>query len=134
VKEYAGINIQWPWAGLLISGKKTVETRSYPIPSKHLGKTLAIIETPGKRRISSEKKVGARIIGLIVFSDCFRYTSKKEWLKDYPRHQVPENDPNYGFDPLRQKWGWVVKEVSPLASPRNAPKKRGIVFCTRCFV
>ena len=52
-----GLNVQAPWTGLLISGEKSVETRSYPLPKKYVGEKLALVETPGKsgsfkRRIS----------------------------------------------------------------------------------
>ena len=45
-----GINIQAPWAEAIVSGRKVIETRFYPMPRKWVGQPLAIIETPGKAR------------------------------------------------------------------------------------
>ena len=38
-----GINIQFPISQLILSGDKTVETRTYPIPERYLGVDLALI-------------------------------------------------------------------------------------------
>ena len=74
-----GVNIQWPWSELLLTGKKSVETRSYPLPEKYLGQWLAVIETPGphgKREAGIDK---ARITGKIMFSESFQYPTLSEW-------------------------------------------------------
>ena len=63
-----GINIQAPFAELLINLEKCVETRTYPLPLKYEGEELALIETPGKTG-----KFKARIIGTITFSHSFKY-------------------------------------------------------------
>lgn len=129
-----GINIQWPWSSLLLEGKKTIETRSYPIPEKHVGKTLAIIETPGPRGKREAGIVKARIIGTIVFASCKEYHSQEEWQSDEALHLVPTDDPQYQFTRNKPKWGWIVKQVSPLPKHASAPKKRGIVFATKCTI
>ena len=46
-KTIPGVNIRWPWSKLLLEGTKTVETRSYPLPTGFVGKEIAVIETPG---------------------------------------------------------------------------------------
>jgi hypothetical protein len=129
-----GINIQWPWSEMIVSGKKTVETRSYKLPDKFIGKRLAVIETPGprgKREAGIEK---ARIIGTVVFSGSFRYESKEDWLGDCGRHCVDAADRQFGFSQSKEKWGWTVAEASSFGEPMPAPVKRGIVFATLCSV
>ena len=109
-----GVNIQWPWSEMLLSGEKTVETRSYPLPKKYEGQWLAVIETPGprgKREAGIEK---ARITGKIKFSGSFQYLTRSEWAEDLARHCVKPNDPLFGFKNDKEKWGWIVHDVRKL--------------------
>lgn len=125
-----GLNIQAPWSQMILRGQKTVETRSYPLPDKHKGKMLAIIETPGK-----DKTLGkAKIIGLVVFSESFQYPSKEKWLNDIDRHRVQPSDPDYRFTNTKPRHGWVVHKVIPLKKSIQPPQKRGIVFASECII
>jgi hypothetical protein len=133
-KEISGLNIQWPWTRLILSGQKTVETRSYPLPKKYIGKELAIIETPGKEGRKSAGIIKAKIIGVVVFSESFVYENKDDWIEDYHRHRVNETDPTYGFSKEKPKWAWVIKNVRILPQPVPPPKKRGIIFAVGCKV
>lgn len=129
----SGINIQWPWSELIISGQKTIETRSYALPQKHLGKPLALIETPGKKG----KKAGvkeARIIGIVIFSQSYQYSNKEHWIKDKKHHLVSENDINFSFHSDKEKWAWVIQSIKKFPSPKKAPAKKGIVFANNCKV
>ncbi len=125
-----GINIQAPWSELIISGKKLVETRGYPIPEKYVGQSLAVIETPGKSR--SIKK--ARIIGIVKFGKPYKYQNKLHWTQERKLHLVEENDPAFFFSTEKEKWAWPVLMVKRLKKPLPVPAKRGIVFATRCKV
>lgn len=131
----AGINIQWPWSELLLAGKKTIETRTYPLPKKYERVELALIETPGPR---GKKEAGiekARIKGTIVFGKCFQYKSEGEWCKDASRHRVNAEDVQYSWKKRDHiVWGWEVLKVRRLRKQASPPKKRGIVFATSCRV
>ena len=128
-----GLNIQYPWSQLIVTGKKTVETRAYPIPLHLLNRELALIETPGrmgkKHGISS-----ARIIAIITFSNCFQYGSKEQWLNDKHRHRVALDDSQYTYTTKGSRWGWEISKVSPLQKPQEGPKRKGIVFTRECSV
>lgn len=124
-----GINIQAPWAELLVDGYKSVETRSYHIPQKYIGEELAIIETPGKKG-----KFKSRIIGTITFSHSFKYPDKQAWVDDYNRHKVTETDTLYGWHEDKPKYGWVVSRIKKYDNPIEAPRKKGIIFTTNCTV
>jgi len=133
-QKIAGINIQWPWSELIVSGKKVVETRGYPIPEKHRGKPLAIIETPGpngKRDAGIEK---ARIIAVVFFGDDFEYKSENEWRSDFSKHRVPTDNAQLKYKKGIPKWGWKVVKVIKLPRHIDPPKKRGIVFVNNCEV
>ena len=127
----SGINIQYPWSQLLVNGEKVIETRSYPIPEKFIGKPLAIIQTPGKFKNEVEKTM---IIGLIYFKHSKQYRSKKEWLSDYKNHLVKKDDPLYGWSKTKEKWGWVVEKVIKISPPISPPKKRGIMYVNNCII
>lgn len=133
-KTIPGVHIQWPWSQLILSGKKVVETRGYPIPHKHLGKPLALIETAGPLGKARGGIKSASIIGIVVFSECYRYESRAAWLRERKKHRVPATDTQFGFDEHKQKWAWVVERVEILKEPKPAPKRRGIVFASACNV
>ena len=124
-----GINIQAPWAYLLIDGSKSVETRSYPIPKKYEGVELALIETPGKSR-----KFKSRIIGTITFSHSFEYKDENDWKNDFNRHKVHDTCLLYGWYDNKLKYGWVVSNIKKFDKPVDPPNKRGIIFTSGCNV
>ena len=120
-KSYPGINIQYPISQLIVSGKKIIETRTYPIPAKYLNQEMALIETPGK-----EGKFKSRVIAIIKFTDCFQYKNKKEFYADVNRHCVTE-DSIWAWED-KEKWGWNVQVVSILEHSQLMVKPKGIVF------
>jgi hypothetical protein len=119
---YPGINVQTPWARLLLEQKKQIETRTYPLPEKYVGKDLWLIETPG-----SIGKFKARIIGIIRFSDCKEYRSKAEFDKDLDLHLIHRDCKEYRWRAGFKKFGWIVQRVKPVEE-FSAPTPRGIVF------
>lgn len=127
--EISGINIQWPWSELLISGKKKIETRSYKLPEKFKNKPMALIETPGKR-----KDFKARIIGVIVFTESKEYKNKTSWLRDQKLHLVDSNDEVFKFITGKKKFGWIVGKYYLLDESLEPSQTRGIIYATSCRV
>ena len=103
-KTYTGINIQWPISQDILSGKKTIETRTYPIPEKYLNVEMAMIETPGKHG-----KFKARVVAIIKFTDYFQYKSKKSFYADKDKHLVTPDSPWAWQD--KEKWGWKLQII-----------------------
>lgn len=124
-----GLNVQAPWSELLITGKKTIETRRYPLPERLKNIPLAVIETPGKR-----KDFKARIIGVITFVDSKEYQTKKSWIKDKELHLVEQDDRKFGFKEGEKKFGWIVGKFCRLDVPLNPPQLRGIIFARGCEI
>lgn len=124
-KPYTGINIQFPISQLILSGEKTVETRTYSIPVKYLGKDMVIIETPGKPR-----KFKARIVAIIRFSECFQYKNSEQFYLDIKRHCVTPNS-EWAWITNKPKWGWVIAHVKVLAKYQTITKRIGIKYTTR---
>lgn len=128
LRSYPGINVQFPWSRLIVSSKKTIETRHYPLPEKYKNVELALIETPGREAFK------AKIIAIVIFDNCFKYSSKQQWADDYDKHLVNENDKLFGYRIDKSKWAWRIKTVSMLSEPVDPPKPRGIVFSSDCAV
>jgi hypothetical protein len=132
IHNLTGVNIQWPWSRLLLDGKKTVETRKYSLPSKYRNVPLAIIETAGPRGLKEAGITRAQIVGVILFSDSFRYASYSEWLNDIRRHRVSPTDSSFAWDGKQDRWGWVVEKVIAVDAVSAPPSPRGIVFASNC--
>lgn len=116
-----GINIQFPISQSIVSGEKTVETRTYPIPVGYIDKDLYLIETPGR-----EGKFKARVIAVIRFGESFPYKSKSEFHRDFKRHLVK---PGSKWDWAKKpKWGWPIKWVKVIRPRQPLPGPRGIKF------
>lgn len=132
IMNIPGINIQWPWSRLIVEGKKSIETRGYDIPQQYLGIPIAIIETPGPlgKRHGVKR---AKVIGIIIFSETFRYESKAKWKKDANKHLVKDDSP-FAFGRREETWAWVISEARELKTSAPAPIKRGIVFTKQCLV
>lgn len=121
MKRLTGINIQWPISTLILNGKKTIETRTYPLPLKFLNQELLMIETPGKNG-----NFKARIVAIIKFIECFEYKSKKEFYQDVKNHCVSP-DSEWAWK-IKKKFGWKVVVIKVFNTPITAPAKKGIVF------
>lgn len=119
---YPGINIQYPISQLILSGLKTIETRTYPIPEIYTGVDLLLIETPG-----ASGNFSARIVGKIRFDRSFKYRSSEHFYADKNKHYVDENSP-WKWDDLKGKWGWPILYINTFDESIIAPEKKGIKF------
>ena len=119
-KTKPGINIQFPISSLIVSGEKTVETRTYKIPEHYLNQEIYLIETPGKKGIFK-----ARAVAIIKFTNCFKYKNKKEFHLDFLNHKV-EKGSEWDWRE-KDKWGWEVKLIKKIP-PIEIMQSRGIVF------
>jgi hypothetical protein len=129
-----GINIQWPWSELLVSGKKVIETRSYPLPERLKGVELAVIETPGPKGKREAGIAKARIIGTIIFDGSYQYKSRSHWLREKAKHLVTPDDKQFKYLLNKKKYAWTVGQVNRFSSPLPPPSKRGIVIAKNCKV
>lgn len=126
-KTYTGVNIQWPISELILSGEKTVETRTYALPEKYLGQPMVLIETPGKKG-----DFKARMVAVVKFTGSFKYKSKAAFYRDVDRHKVTK-DSLWAWSDEKPKWGWKV-EVLKTFKAQLAPKKKGIVFTKNILI
>jgi len=123
-----GVNIQWPISQEILSGSKTVETRTYRLPIKYENTELAIIETPGP-----QADFKARIVGTIIFEGSFQYQNKKDFYADFANHRVDRNSP-WAWKTDKPKWGWKIKSILKFDNPVTFKGTKGIVFSKSCKI
>jgi hypothetical protein len=116
-----GINIQFPISELILNGKKTIETRTYPIPKKYINKNIYLIETPGKKGAFK-----ARVTAVIKFKESFEYANKNQFYQDFSRHFV-DSKSKWAWSE-KGKWGWPVTLVKVLKQPKPLKNRHGIKF------
>ena len=123
-KKLRGLNVQQPWARLLLDGTKTVEVRTYPLRSYKM-EMLHLIETGG-RKASPDFKTCT--IGQIRFESDFQYTSLEAFHEDERRHCIPRGSQfDWQPDVTPQLYGWIVYDVTYYAKPKGKPSKRGMI-------
>jgi hypothetical protein len=132
-----GLEMQRPWAGALLDGKKTIETRAYDLPPGLLGRRIMILQSPsGRAGVSAMGNVldlkaehaPATIIGWCTFSSVKIYRNQAMFEADESAHQVSKTSP-YGWKNGETKviYGWVVGEHSYCkVNPRNDSEPRHV--------
>ena len=119
-----GMHIQAPWAEAIVSGRKVIETRFYPMPRKWIGQPLAIIETPGKARHFKR-----RIAGLVLFEPSWCYADKAAFARDCAKHLVDPDDRLFGWrEDGKPKWAWPIRWVEVYQQPLPADFRAGIRY------
>jgi DNA repair photolyase len=119
-----GINIQAPWAQEIVSDRKVIETRFYPLPEKWVGHPLVIIETPGKARHFKR-----RVAGIVIFDKSWCYTDKAHFAQDRTKHLVDPDDPLFGWQhDGKPKWAWPIRWVEAYQQPLPADFRAGIRY------
>mmetsp|Transcript_16117 Transcript_16117/g.44607 ORF Transcript_16117/g.44607 Transcript_16117/m.44607 type:complete len:924 (-) Transcript_16117:1257-4028(-) len=115
------LELQQPWAGAIVDGKKLIETRSYTLPPSLIGKKIMILESAtGQAGISclgnhlsliGHKGDGMNIIGWCIFSSVKIYTTGEEFRNEENLHLV-SSDSGYGWKDGETKkvYGWIVEE------------------------
>jgi len=99
-----GVNIKsepdMPFADLILSGRKTIETRAKPTLNSLVGRRVKLIETTGK---GSGKVKGEVTVGEPKF-----YKTKAEFDADIDKHLVQDNS-EFAFGP-GGKWGYPMED------------------------
>ena len=157
VRKLCGINLQRPWAQLILDGLKTVEARKYE-PKGYLNQDLWIIETQGRGRTkrsyigvdgneTNDSDKGnhlcgrkrkrsptfvSRIIGIVRFGASFQYNSFDDWDKDRERHRIPQESCfDWQPDKTPLMYGWKVAFAQALVEPQQGPDKKKVTFHAR---
>ena len=139
-----GINIQYPFSRLILSGVKTVEVRTYRLGDRNLGgvnEDLFLIETPGSRNLKGalldrRYPIGpppsvAQVIGIVRFSSSEQYANKPtsryqwhmpSWNKHRSKHRIKEGG-HYDWNRKDAMYAWHVDNVQSFSEPVPAGEK-----------
>ena len=122
---FMGINIRdsddEPFTDWILDGKKTVETRGSNSLHPYLGRRVGIIRTrkkydPDGRPLDSQ----AHLVGFAtIHHEPVEYKTAEDFRADEDRHQVAEGS---DYDWNGHKWGYALKGVSRLKTPRPVGK------------
>ena len=122
------LEMQSPWAKLLLDKKKTIETRAYDLPSDLLGSKIDILQSKaGSTGVSSLPNVietNASIdevverIGWFTVIQVITYNSKENFHNDEARHLVSKES-GYGWKDGHLLYGWVVGECGYYANEQQ---------------
>lgn len=117
-----GLNIREPYASLIATGQKRIETRTYRFPDRLIGEKLAIVATG----------VGhAKIIGSMVVVDCFPYRDEDHFRSEFKHHLVSRGS-QFDWRDGRPKYGWVVTDQTLFREYIEAPTATGMVWRKAC--
>jgi len=120
-----GLEMQQPWAGLLLQGKKSIETRAYDLPRALIGKKIEILQSRmGKAGISGLKdsfileNSDVERVGWCKFEKVIEYHDKESFVSDEGKHMV-KSDSGYGWKDGATEviFGWVVGDSGFYKSP-----------------
>ena len=103
------LEVQQPWATMLLQGEKTVETRRYPLPEWAKGAEVVILDpgyvSAGVSSLGDRPRAGAAsLLGVVVFSECVSYASEEAWNADVSRHRIGSGGA-YAWDGT-ERFGW----------------------------
>ena len=125
-----GLEMQSPWAGLLLEGKKTIETRAYDLPPALLGRRIDILQSNKGGTVSSlgnvvsidetEDEAVIKRVGACTFTKVIQYTDKESFEADEAAHRVKRGS-SFGWKEGITKviYGWVVGESFGKASQED---------------
>ena len=117
------LEVQSPWAELLLAGDKAVETRGYALPAELLpapgGRTVpvALVRAPPGGLAAAGLAAG-ELIGVVGFAASARYADAERWAADEPAHRVPAAHPAFGWAACGgELHAWTVADRAALPSP-----------------
>jgi hypothetical protein len=100
------LDCQKPWADLLVTGKKVIETRGYALPKFMVDKPVLIMETHRGSHFFD------KFVGVVVFSGSSAYESEEAWRKDHSLHMVDPKSKAFGWRDDVLKFKWIVKSCA----------------------
>ena len=123
-----GLNLQWPFSRLLLTGQKTIEVRKYPLfrSIQDCSSMAFIVETPGESNDAfavavgtgleqlSPRPVKAQIIGVARFQDDGEYTDVAAYQADRAQHCINPDCSSKEWNGAGKRYKWRVTSTSEL--------------------
>lgn len=101
------IYIAEPWASLILSGAKVIETAHIRLPAQFIGQWLDVQAAKGQR------------LGRVKFSGWRRYTTAADFDFEHSLHLVPAGS-RFHFEARRQTFGWKVEAAEAYPTSTGA--------------
>lgn len=123
-----GLEVRKEWWEQIITGKKKLESRRYPLPQFLLDKEVWVLCTEGSiagvSLLPDDVPRGSKcvvIVGSIVFSSCSQYTCKETWDSDRHLHCVEPTSP-YDWDGHGEMFRWSIRNATPVSCKKDVPR------------
>ena len=116
------LSIKQPYAELMVSGKKTIELRTWN--TKFRGEFLVHASKKidknacERNKIDPDSVIVGAIIGKAILYDVKYYTNRTLFLKDMNKHLA-------GIKSSDHKYGFLIKNASKFKTPLFIPGKLG---------
>ncbi len=121
------LSISQPWSSLILSGEKSIETRSWStnFRGKFFIHAPKRIDLPACARFNIEPKslITGALVGTANLVNVKHYTDFDTWVADVERHLNPLG--NYHFYP-KKPYGFVLGNIERLEKP--VPYKGALNF------
>jgi hypothetical protein len=134
-----GLEVQSSFCELLLSGRKVIETRDYPLPQALQGVPLALLRSPEPGGSAVHGLLSScSYAGSVVFSSCSAYRSRQQWEADahktcvpvgaaaacfgWPEQEGQQGLQGQGLQGLQQEPGEEEVEEEEWGSPHSALK------------
>jgi len=121
------ITLHQPWASLVATGAKTIETRPYPTGYRgplaiHAAKASMPVDDPYYRSLlTAAGLVYEQLPGGVILATCRLLDCEKITHANCPCY------PEYAFSDFRPGWyAWRLKDVQPLSDPIPCRGRRGL--------
>lgn len=130
--DFTGLEMQTPFAGHILDGRKTIETRRYDLPAGLVGRRVEILETAkGVDGVSglegsewNGKEIKDKVIwkGWVTFSKVVKYEREEDFVRDNEKHMV-DGSSGYAWKRGETKciFGWVVEKVGKYVEKEGRP-------------
>jgi ASC-1-like (ASCH) protein len=117
------LSLKQPYAELIVSGKKTIELRTWNTKFRgefliHASRTVDK-EASERNKIDPKLLITGAIIAKAVLYDVKSYDSKNSFLRDKNKHFADPRSTNY-------KYGFLLKEVKRFRKPTPLLGKLGL--------
>ncbi len=143
-----GLNVQWPFSQLLLSGAKTLEIRRYGLGYLNIARAheeMWLVETLGKSSkpatvadishgtIFGPRPTRAQIVGCITFSACHQIISKEQFSSSRASHCIRAGS-IFDWQDDASYYAWNVSATRQIIVPVPAPENKSITgFKRRSF-
>ena len=118
------LEMQEPWAGRLLSGKKTIEVRAYALPADLIGRRIYILQSAQGstatsalgNQVNLHEDHQVKLVGWCIFSEVKEYTTEPAFNADSAEHLVSRGGIFCWKEDTERLYGWQVEQAGTIVS------------------